>query len=51
MAVIGGRIFSNHPKSMNGIYKDSRDLVSVIVPLGKNICGGETVFYDVLKTS
>ena len=43
MAVVCDNIFSNH--------KDSKDLVSVIIPLGGNISGRDTVFYDVVKTS
>ena len=49
MDVTGGRIFSNHPKNMNLLHKDSKDLVSVIITLGKNISGGDTVFYDGVK--
>ena len=51
MAVIGGRIFSNHHKNMNHVHKDSNDSVSVIITLGKYISGGETVFYYGVKTS
>ena len=51
MAVIVGRLYSNHPKNMNHVHKDSKDLVSVIINLGGNISGGGTVFYDGVKTS
>ena len=51
MAVIGGRLFSNHHKNMNHVHKDSKYLVSVIITLGGNISGGDTVFYDGVKTS
>ena len=51
MAVIGGKLFSNHHKNLNHVHKDSKDLVSVIIILGKNISGGDTVFYDGVKTS
>ena len=51
MAVIGGIIFSDHHKNMNHVHKDSKDLVSVIIVLGKNISGGDTLFYDRVKTS
>ena len=49
--VIGGKLYSNHHKNMNHVHKDSRYLVSVIITLGKYISGGDTVFYDGLKTS
>ena len=42
--VIGGKICSNNPKNMNYVHKDSKDLVSVTINLGKNISGGGTVF-------
>ena len=51
MAVIGGRLFSNHPQNLNHVHKDSKYLVSVIKTLGNNISGGDTVFYDWVKTS
>ena len=51
MAVIGGRVFSNHPINLNHLHKDSKYLVSVIITLGENISGGDTVFYDGVKTS
>ena len=34
MAVIGGRLFSNHHKNMNHVHKDSKELVSVIIKMG-----------------
>ena len=34
MAVIDGKFFSNHPKILNHVHKDSNDLVSVIITLG-----------------
>ena len=51
MAVIGGRIFGNHHKNLNHVHKNSKDLVYVIITLGENISGGDTVFYDGVKTS
>ena len=51
MAVIGGKIYHNHPKNLNHMHKDVKDLVSVIITLGKDISGGETVFYDGVKSS
>ena len=49
MAVIGGRLFSNHHKNMKNIHKDSKDLVSIIITLGKDTSGGKTMFYDGVK--
>ena len=50
MAVIGGKLYRNHPKNLNHVHKDTIDLVSVIITLGKDISGGDTVFYDGVKT-
>ena len=49
MAVIGGKIYSNHPKTMNRVHKDIKYLISIIIILGENISGGKTVFYDGVK--
>ena len=46
MAVIGGRLFSNHHKNLDHVHKESKYLVSFIITLGGNISGGDTVFYD-----
>ena len=46
MAITGGKLYRNHPKNLNHVHKDTKDLVSVIITLGKNISGGDTVFYD-----
>ena len=51
MTVIVGKLYSNQPKNMNHINKDSKDMVSVIITVGKDISGGYTVFYDGVKTS
>ena len=51
MAVIGGKLYSNHPKNLNRVHKDTKDMVSVIITVGKNISGGDTVFYFGVKTS
>ena len=50
-AVIGGKIFSNNPKTTNHVHKNSKYLVSVIITLGRNISGEDTMFYDVVETS
>ena len=51
MAVIGSKLYSNHLKNMNHVHKDGKYLVSVIITLGGNISGGDTVIYDGVKTS
>ena len=51
MALIGGKLYSNHPKNLNHVHKESKDLVSVIIPVGKYISGGDTVFYNGVKIS
>ena len=51
MAVIGGRLFSDNHKNLNHVHKDSKYLDSVIITLGKYISGGDTVFYDGVKSS
>ena len=51
MAFIGGRLYSNHHKNLNHVHKESKYLVSVIITLGVNISGGDTMFYDGVKTS
>ena len=51
MDVIGGRLFSNHPKNMNHVHTNIKYLVSVIINVGKYIRGEDTVFYDEVKTS
>ena len=51
MTVIGGKIFSNNPKNMNHFHKYSKYLLSVIITLGNNMRGGNTVFYDGLKST
>ena len=50
MAVIGGKLYRNHPKNLNHMHKDVKDLVSVIITLGKYISGGDTLFYDGVKS-
>ena len=36
---------------MNHVHRETKDLVSVIIIVGKDISGGDTVFYDGVKTS
>ena len=47
LATIGGNLYTRHPKNLNHVHKDSKDLLSVIIILGTYVNGGETVFYDV----
>ena len=49
MYLICGKLYRNHPENINHIHKDTKELVSVIITLGKYISGGDTVFYDGLK--
>ena len=51
IAVIGGKLFSNHPKNMNHVHKYTKYLLSVIITLGTNISGRNTVFNDRVKIS
>ena len=37
MAIIGGKLYRNHPKNLNHVHKDTKDLVSVIITLGEYI--------------
>ena len=49
LAVIGGKLYRNHPKNLKHVHKDTKDLVSGIITLGKDISGGDNVFYDGVK--
>ena len=51
MYVIGGKLYSNHHKNLNHVHKDSKYMVSIIITVGKNVSGGDTMFYDGVKTS
>ena len=46
LATIGGNLYTRHAKNINHVHKDSKDLLSVIIILGTDVNGGETVFYD-----
>ena len=46
MATIGGNLYTRNVNNLNRVQKDSKDLLSVIIILGKYFNGGETVFYD-----
>ena len=45
LVTIGGDLFTRHPKNINHVHKDTNDLLSVILILGTDVCGGETVFF------
>ena len=49
--IIGGKPLSNVHKNLNHVHKDSKDFLSVIITLGNNKMGGDTMFYDGVKTS
>ena len=51
MAVIGGKLYSNHPINLNHVHKDSTKKISVIITVVNYISGGDTVFYDRVKKS
>ena len=44
LATIGGNLYTRHAKNLNHVHKDSKDLLSVIIILGTDVHGGETVF-------
>ena len=50
IGVIGGKLYSNHSKKLNHVHKDSKDMVSIIITVGKYISGGDTVFYYWVNT-
>ena len=44
LATIGGHLYTIHAKNLNHVHKDSKDLLSVIIILGTDFNGGETVY-------
>ena len=46
MATIGENLYTRHVKNRNYVHKDSKDLLSVIIILGTDDNGGETIFND-----
>ena len=46
LATTGGNLYTIYVKNINHAHKDSKDLLSVIIILGTDVNGGETVFYD-----
>ena len=51
MDIIGGKLFRNNPKNLKHVHKYSKDSLSVIITLRNNIRGGDTVFYEGVKSS
>ena len=45
MENIGVNLFMRHPKNNNHAHKDSNNFMSVIIILGTDVHGGETVFH------
>ena len=43
LATIGGNLYTRHPKNINNVHKDSKYILSVIIILGTDVHGGETV--------
>ena len=50
ISFIEGKLSSNHPKNMNFVQKDTKELVYVLITVGTIISGGEAVFFDRVKT-
>ena len=46
MENIGGNLYTRHPKNINHINKDIKDIMSVIIILGTDVNVGETVLND-----
>ena len=46
MSTIGGNLFTRHPKSLNHVHKDSKNIMSVIIILETNVHADEIGFYD-----
>ena len=43
-STIGGNLYTRHLKNINHVHRDSKDILSVIIILGTDVNGGETVF-------
>ena len=44
LATIGGNLYTRHPKNLNHVHKDSKDLLLAIIVLATDVHGGETVY-------
>ena len=45
LATIVGNLFTRHANNLNHVHKDSNNLLSAIIILGRNFHGDEIVFY------
>ena len=45
-STIGGNLYTRHANNLNHVHKYSQDILSVIIILGTDVNGGETVSYD-----
>ena len=45
-ATIGGNLYTENPKNINHVHRDSNNILSVIIILGTDVNGGKTVFND-----
>ena len=45
-ATIVGNLYTRHPNNPNNSHRNSNNLLSVIIILGTDVNGGETVFND-----
>ena len=45
LETIGGSLYTRNVKNLNHVHKDSKYLLSLIIILGTDVNGGETVFY------
>ena len=48
LGTIGGNLLTRHPKNINRVHKYRKDIMSVIITLGIDVNGGETVFYGII---
>ena len=44
LANIGVNLYTRHPETINHIHKEVNDIMSVVIILGTDVRGGETVF-------
>ena len=44
LATIGGNLYTRHPKKTNHVHKGINDILSVIIILGTDVCGGKKKF-------
>ena len=45
LANIGGNLYTRHPKNLNLVHKDSKNLLSMIIILETEVHGGKTLFF------